>query len=91
MELVDTTGVGGEARRPDDPLPRPVPVRARPVRRGAIARLAATALAVGLLVTSWGWLQRDGGPERALLFLYAFVAGVVAVSALVWAWKRHPY
>lgn len=72
-------------------MPRPVPVRARPVRRGVIARVVVTALAVGLVSYSWDWLQRDGGPERALLFLYAFVAGTVALTALVWVWKRHPY
>ena len=72
-------------------MPRPVPVRARPVRRGAIARLVVTALAVGLLVYAWEWVQKGGGPERALVFLYAALATVVAAVALVWAWKRHPY
>lgn len=83
--------MGGEVRRPDDPLPRPVPVRPRPVRRGTVVRLVVTALAVGLLVDSWLWLQRDGGPEQAFLFLYAALAAGFAITALVWAWKRHPY
>ncbi|HEX4905567.1 MAG TPA: hypothetical protein VFU93_08960 [Acidimicrobiales bacterium] len=54
-------------------------------------RLVVTALAVGLLVDSWLWLHRDGGPERAFLFLYAALAGGFAITALAWAWKRHPY
>lgn len=72
-------------------MPRPVPVRPRPVRRGTIVRLVVTALAVGLLVDAWGWLHRSGGPEQALLFLYAALAAGFAVAVLVWAWKRHPY
>jgi hypothetical protein len=61
------------------------------VRRSALVRFVVTALAVGLLVDSWLWLQRDGGPERAFLFLYAILAAGLAVAALAWAWKRHPY
>ena len=83
--------MGGEVRRPDDPLPRPVPVRPRPVRRGRLVRVVVTALAVVLLVDSWLWVQRGDGPERAFLFLYAVLTAGVAVAALVWAWRRHPY
>ena len=83
--------MGGETRRPDDPLPRPVPVRPRPVRRSTFVRVAVTALAVGLLVDSWLWITKDGGPEQALLFLFAVLGAGFAVLALVWAWKRHPY
>ena len=54
-------------------------------------RLVVTALAVGLLVYSWDWFHKGGGPERAFLFLYAALAAGLAVVVLVWAWKRHPY
>ena len=83
--------MGGETRRPDDPLPRPVPVRPRPVRRSVLVRVVVTALAVGLLVDAGLWITKDGGPEQALLFLFAVLSAGFAVLALVWAWKRHPY
>ena len=54
-------------------------------------RLVVTALAVGLLADSWMWVNKDGGPERAFLFIYAALAVLFAVLALAWAWKRHPY
>ena len=61
------------------------------MRRGTVVRVVVTALAVGLLGNAWAWTQRAGGPERAFLFLYALLAAGVAVAALAWAWKRHPY
>lgn len=54
-------------------------------------RLVVTALAVGLLLDSWMWVQGDGGPERAFLLIYAVLAAGFSLVALVWAWKRHPY
>lgn len=66
-------------------------MRARPVRRSAILRVVVTALAVGLLVYAWEWVQRGGGPERALVFLYGVLVALFAAIVLVWAWKRHPY
>ena len=72
-------------------MPRPVPVRPRPVRRNPLVRVLVTALAVGLLVDSWLWINKDAGPEQALLFIYAALGAAFAVIALVWVWKRHPF
>ena len=72
-------------------MPRPVPVRPRSVRRNPLVRVLVTALAVGLLVDSWLWINGEGGPERAFLFIYATLGAAFAVIALVWVWKRHSF
>ncbi len=54
-------------------------------------RLVVTALAVGLLADAYTWVDVNGGPQRAFAFLFAVLAAGLAVLAIVWAWKRHPF
>ena len=54
-------------------------------------RVVVTALAVGLLAESWKYLHAQGGPAEAFVFIYAALAGVGALVAIAWAWKRHPF
>lgn len=69
-------------------MPRPAAARAKPVRRSLVLRLLVTALAGAVLYESWIWVNTEGGPERALLMLFAGLAAVVSLLAIVWVWKR---
>ena len=64
-------------------------MRPKAPRRSLVLRLLVTALAAGLLYGSWLWVNSDGGPERALLMIYAALAATFSLLALVWVWKRH--